>query len=57
MLRLPDTHPAAQVVARLREQGLTTDSRSQTLRLSPGVMTTEDGTGRMLAALGAALGR
>jgi kynureninase len=57
MLRLPETHPAPQVVARLREQGLTTDSRSQTLRLSPGVMTTEEGTQRMLAALGAALGR
>ena len=57
MLRLPETHPAPQVVAALREQGLTADSRSQTLRLSPGVMTSEEGALRMLAALGDTLGR
>lgn len=57
MLRLPETHPAPSVVAALRDQGITTDARGQTLRLSPGAMTTAEGTDRMLAALGAALGR
>ena len=51
MLRLPDRLPAAAVVASLRAQAITTDARSQTLRLSPGVMTTAEGTERMLAAL------
>ena len=57
MLRLPGTHPAAEVVGALRGQGITTDARGQVLRLSPGAMTTETGTERKLAALGAALGR
>ncbi|MEO6301475.1 MAG: aminotransferase, partial [Paracoccaceae bacterium] len=51
MLRLPDTLPAAEVVTKLRAQGITTDSRSQTLRLSPGVITTLAGTERLVAAL------
>ena len=52
MLRLPDHHPAPQVVAALRDLGIATDARSQTLRLSPGVMTTQAGTERLIAALG-----
>jgi selenocysteine lyase/cysteine desulfurase len=55
MLRLPDAHPAEAVVARLRERGITADRRSRTLRLSPGAVTTEEGTERLLAALGAIL--
>jgi selenocysteine lyase/cysteine desulfurase len=57
MIRLPETHPAPQVVAALRDQRITTDSRGQVLRLSPGAMTTVEGTERMLAALRGALGR
>ncbi len=55
MLRLPDARPADAVVAGLRERGITADRRSQTLRLSPGAVTTDEGTGRLLAALGAIL--
>ncbi len=51
MLRLPDYHPAAAVVATLRAQGITTDNRSQTLRLSPGIITTETGVARLHQAL------
>ena len=51
MLRLPDATPAAAVVAKLRAQGITTDHRSQTLRLSPGTITTRDGTMTLIAAL------
>lgn len=52
MLRLPEHRPAAEVVTALRAQGMTTDHRSQTLRLSPGILTTADGTDRLIAALG-----
>ena len=55
MLRLPDSHPAPKVVDDLRRQGLITDHRSQTLRLSPGVMTTDAGTDRLITALRAIL--
>ena len=51
MLRLPDSLPAGDVVGNLRAQGITTDSRSQTLRLSPGVITTMAGTEKLIAAL------
>lgn len=57
MLRLPDTRPAAEVVAALRQRGITTDHRSQTLRLSPGNMTTLAGTERLIEELGRLLGR
>jgi len=57
MLRLPGSHPAAAVVAALRRQGLTTDHRGQTLRLSPGGMTGIDGTDRLIAALSQLLQR
>ena len=51
MLRLPAAHPAAGVVAALRQAGLYADARGQTLRLSPGFSTTEAGVERMIAAL------
>lgn len=51
MVRLPDSHPAPQVVAALRAQGITTDARSQTLRLSPGVVTTFAGTETLICAM------
>lgn len=50
MLRLPDDHKAADVVATLRRQGITTDSRGQTLRLSPGVLTTQAGCDQLDSA-------
>lgn len=52
VLRLPDTLPAAQVLAGLRAQAISADARGQTLRLSPGIVTTEAGTEAMLVALG-----
>ena len=51
MLRLPESHPAAEVVNKLRIQNITTDARSQTLRLSPGNLTTMAGTERLITAL------
>lgn len=51
MLRLPESHPAADIVAALRKLGITTDNRSQTLRLSPGIMTTLAGTETLIAEL------
>jgi kynureninase len=56
MVRLPDSRPAPTVVTHLRAHGVWTDARSQTLRLSPGVMTTDAGVERALEALGEALG-
>lgn len=55
MVRLPDRLQAASVVSTLRDQGITTDARGQTLRLSPGIMTTDAGTDRLIAALKALL--
>ena len=55
MVRLPDRHPAAAVVAGLRAMGVTTDARGPVLRLSPGVMTTAAGTEKLIAALGTVL--
>jgi hypothetical protein len=55
MLRLPDSHPAAGVVGQLRGLGITCDSRGQTLRLSPGIMTTQTGLNRLSQALAAQL--
>jgi selenocysteine lyase/cysteine desulfurase len=57
MVHLPDTSPAAQVIAGLRAQGVMADHRSQTLRLSPGVLTTAEGCDRLEAALAEVLGR
>mgnify|MGYP003671543348 CR=1 FL=1 len=55
MVILPDHIPAADVVAALREQQIYVDNRSQILRMSPGVMTTEAGIERTLEALRALL--
>ncbi len=55
MLRLPDTVPAAALVARLRAEGISADNRSQTLRLSPGVLTTAEGVARLEQNLAEAL--
>ncbi len=51
MLRLPDHHSGTAIVSALRARGLSTDARGQTLRLSPGVMTTQAGTDALIAAL------
>ena len=51
MLRLPETLPAAQIVTQLRGLGISTDARGQTLRLSPGIMTTLAGTETLITAL------
>jgi selenocysteine lyase/cysteine desulfurase len=55
MLKLPDSHPAAGIVTALRGMGITTDNRSQTLRLSPGIVTTEAGVQKLHKALAALL--
>jgi kynureninase len=51
MLRLPEGRPAATIVAALRTQGITADARGQTLRLSPGVLTTLAGCDHLAAVL------
>jgi kynureninase len=56
MVRLPDSHAAPAVVAHLRSREVWTDARGQTLRLSPGVMTTAAGVERALETLGGVLG-
>ncbi len=55
MLRLPEGRPAATIVAALRTQGITADARGQTLRLSPGVLTTLAGCDHLAAVLPALL--
>jgi selenocysteine lyase/cysteine desulfurase len=52
MLRLADAGRAQAVLAGLRTRGLHADARGAVLRLSPGAMTTGDGTSAMIAALG-----
>jgi selenocysteine lyase/cysteine desulfurase len=51
MLRLPDSHPAPQIVAALRAAGSATDGRGQILRTSPGPVTTDDGVQTLVTAL------
>lgn len=55
MLDVPETRPAATVVDRLRQRGVTADHRSQTLRLSPGVITTAAGCDMLAEALAEAM--
>ena len=55
MIRLPEANPAADVLAALKADDIHADARGQTLRLSPGVMTTDDGVERAVAALAQAL--
>lgn len=57
MLALPEAVPAATVLNALRQSGIHADARGQTLRLSPGVMTTADGTAAMIAVLAGAVRR
>jgi selenocysteine lyase/cysteine desulfurase len=51
MLELPEARPAGAVVDRLRQRGVTTDQRGQTLRLSPGIITTAAGCDLLAEAL------
>ena len=55
MLALPADIPAANVLAAFRTNSIFADARSQTLRLSPGAMTTDEGVCAMLKTLAAAL--
>lgn len=57
MLSLPDRLDAANVVAQLREQGIHVDARGQTLRVSPGIVTSQAGVDRLTAALAKLLGQ
>lgn len=56
MVRLPGEKPAPDVLAALRAADLYADARGQTLRLSPGVMTTSEGIARLIEGLGRILG-
>lgn len=56
MLRLPDRLPAPALVGTLRAAGIAADARSQVLRLSPGIVTTDDGVAQLSDALRAAVG-
>ena len=51
MLRLADAGRAQAVLAGLRTHGLHADARGAVLRLSPGTMTTDEGTAALIAAL------
>lgn len=51
MLKLPERVAASDVLAAFRANGIHADARSQTLRLSPGVMSTAQGVQAMLARL------
>ncbi len=53
MLRLADGNVAQRVLTGLRAHDVFADARGQVLRMSPGALTTLDGTERMIAALGA----
>lgn len=52
MVALPSRISAADVLDAFRSAGIYADARSQTLRLSPGVLTTNEGVDRLLAVLG-----
>jgi len=51
MLRLPEAADPVLVVNELRTQGIYTDCRGRTMRLSPGVITTSAGVDRLFAGL------
>ena len=55
MVELPEHVDAADVVAQLAVLDIHMDNRSQTLRMSPGALTTQDGIDRTLTALKAML--
>ncbi len=46
------TPPAPQIVGALRDMGISADARGQTLRLSPGIVTTDEGVDRLTTAMG-----
>jgi kynureninase len=56
MLELPADLPGAEVIARLRADRVTADHRGQTLRLSPGAITTAEDCDRLRQALARVLG-
>lgn len=51
MLKLPEGADPASSVDRLRDQGIFTDCRGRTMRLSPGTVTTAEGVDRLFAGL------
>ena len=51
MIRLSDADAAQALLARLRSDAVHADARGAILRCSPGFMTTDDGIGRLTAAL------
>lgn len=51
MLRLPSAEVAQHALQRLRDADLHADARGATLRVSPGFVTTSDGTERLISAL------
>lgn len=51
MLRLPEAADPVLVVNELRTQGIYTDCRGRTMRLSPGIITTSAGVDRLFAGL------
>lgn len=51
MVALPEVFAATTVLQALRQSGIHADARGQTLRLSPGAMTTAEGTAALIAAL------
>jgi kynureninase len=51
MLRLASPETAQTMLQNLRQMDLHADARSATLRLSPGAVTTAEGTARLIAAL------
>ena len=55
MVVLPQAVAPASVLAAFRAHGLYADARGQTLRLSPGVMTTGEGVDRLIRTLAAAI--
>lgn len=51
MVNLPKTVPAGALLERLKSDAVFADARSQTLRLSPGVLTTQAGVEKLLQSL------
>jgi len=51
MLRLPEHADPAAVIGTLRDKGVFADCRGRILRLSPGIITSEEGVERLFAAL------
>lgn len=56
MIALSSAEEAGKVLGNLRDAGISADTRGSTLRLSPGVQTTEDATREALELLGRSLG-